>query len=237
MMVQNYAGYTAEDNEIWSVLYERQVHIIENVAYKGFTRSLKLLGMHSASIPDFHSVNEKLVALTGWKIYAVPGLIDNRDFFQGMQQRRFGATTWLRTRQQLDYLEEPDMFHDTFGHVPLLADPEVADYLLALAETTSPYLDRNDIIEQVARLYWYTIEFGLVREEGEIKIFGAGILSSPGETSYALSKEARKVPFDLQTVLQTPYCKDSFQPHYFVLDSTRQLTEIIPQLQQYLAHQ
>jgi phenylalanine-4-hydroxylase len=129
------------------------------------------------------------------------------------------------------------LLHDTFGHVPLLADPVVADYLLALAETTFPYLARNDIIEQVTRLYWYTIEFGLVREEREIKIFGVGILSSPGETSYALSEETRRVPFDLQTVLQTPYCKDSFQPHYFVLDSIRQLTEIIPQLQRYLAHQ
>lgn len=144
--------------------------------------------------------------------------------------RRFGATTWIRKKSQLDYLEEPDMFHDIFGHVPLLADHRVANYLLGLARIADKYIDREEIIEKIARLYWYTIEFGLVKENNQVKIYGAGILSSIGETDYCLSDQATLVPFDLPTILQTPYIKDNFQAQYFVLEGMDQMAEAVAQL-------
>jgi phenylalanine-4-hydroxylase len=142
-----------------------------------------------------------------------------------MHHRQFGATTWIRKIEELDYLEEPDMFHDVFGHIPLLTDTIITDYLFRLAETTMLHIDDEHIIEAIARLYWYTVEFGLVKENGDIKIYGAGILSSIGETDYCLSDEATRVPFDLKEILQTPYIKDKYQEKYFVLESMEQLTE------------
>ena len=133
----------------------------------------------------------------------------------------------LRKREQLDYLEEPDLFHDVFGHIPLLADPMIADFLYGLARVAARYIDNENVIEALARLYWYTIEFGLVREGGEVKVYGAGILSSISETQFALSPAANRVPFNLDEVLATPYITDKFQEQYFVLDSMDQLAEIL----------
>jgi phenylalanine-4-hydroxylase len=175
-----------------------------------------------------------LLEHTGWKIYAVPGLIPNGSFFKLMVYKRFGATTWIRKREQLDYLEEPDLFHDTFGHIPLLADPVIAQYLHALALIAERHVNQEEVIEQIARLYWYTIEFGLVQEDGEIRICGAGILSSIGETRFALSPAANRVPFDLEQIIATPYIKDHFQEQYFVLDSMEQLTDAVIELDQHL---
>jgi phenylalanine-4-hydroxylase len=162
----------------------------------------------------------------------VPGLIPNRAFFEYMAFKRFGATTWLRKREQLDYLEEPDMFHDVFGHVPLLTDPLITDFLVGLALIAQRHLDDEAVIEAIARVYWYTVEFGLVREYGETKIYGAGILSSVGETRFALSPAANRTPFELERVLASPYIKDKYQELYFVLDSMEQLNNIITQLNQ-----
>jgi phenylalanine-4-hydroxylase len=234
MLLQDYNAYTADDHAVWSFLYNRQQRAIEQVAYAQFSTSLQQLGMSQHSIPEFSMINKLLERLTCWTIYAVPGLISNDHFFKLMLFRRFGATTWIRKKNQLDYLEEPDMFHDIFGHVPLLADPRIAEYLLGLASIADKYIEREEIIEKIARLYWYTIEFGLVKENGAIKIYGAGILSSIGETAYSLSTEAKHVPFDLRTIIETPYIKDNYQAQYFVMENMDQLDEAVTELRMVL---
>jgi phenylalanine-4-hydroxylase len=231
MLVQEYDKYTEQDHNTWSKLFTRQIEKIKTVAYKNFGRGLKQLNFQKEHIPGFTLVNKKLNKITGWQIYAVPGLIDNAFFFQQMYTKQFGATTWIRKPEQLDYLEEPDMFHDVFGHIPLLTDPVVCDFLFSLATVAMKHIEDEEVIEALARLYWYTIEFGLVMEDDELKIFGAGILSSIGETDYCLSDAATRVPFNLETVLATPYIKDKYQEQYFILDSMQQLKSIQKELE------
>lgn len=227
-------SYTDADKEVWALLYERQLAAVQTFAYAHFEKGLQLLGLTATGILNFDVLNKRLYPLTGWNIYAVPGLIPNRAFFELMAFKRFGATTWLRKWEQLDYLEEPDMFHDVFGHVPLLTDPLITDFLVGLALIAQRHLDNEAVIEAIARVYWYTVEFGLVQENGETKIYGAGILSSVGETKFALSPEANRKPFELERVLASPYIKDKYQELYFVLDSMEQLNDIIKQLNQNL---
>lgn len=226
-MIQQYEDYSDTDHAVWSILYTRQLATVQQVAYRNFIKGIEQLGFSDKKIPDFSVMNNKLEQLTGWQIYPVPGLIDNNIFFERMKAKQFGATTWIRKREELDYLEEPDMFHDVFGHIPLLTDPLICDYLYRLAKLAVKYKGNEDVIESIARLYRYTIEFGLVTEEGELKVYGAGILSSIGETEYCFSAEANRVPFNLHDILQTPYIKDTFQSKYFVLQSFSQLPEAI----------
>ena len=231
---QQYGNYTGTEHDIWALLYGRQMDSIAAVASTHFSNGLSLLGFTSKLIPDFRQVNEYLKQATGWTIYAVPGLIPNDIFFHRMASKAFGATCWLRKMEQLDYLEEPDMFHDVFGHVPLLADPVISKFLEALAGVAINYLDNEMVIEYIARLYWYTIEFGLIKEDGKMKIYGAGILSSIGETKFCLSTAANPIPFNVNQILQTPYIKDSFQQQYFVLDNIHQLEEAVEALKKYI---
>jgi phenylalanine-4-hydroxylase len=230
-MQQIYNCYTATDHHTWSILYKRQIEKIKTVAYRNFDKGLEELCFNDHSIPEFTSVNKRLKLLTGWQIYAVPGLIDNAFFFQQMSTKQFGATTWIRKPEQLDYLEEPDMFHDVFGHIPLLTDPLICKFLYGLARIAVANIDDEGVIESLARLYWYTIEFGLVKEDDELKIYGAGILSSIGETDYCLSDEVKRVSFNLETILATPYIKDKYQEQYFVLDSMEELQNALKELE------
>ncbi len=223
MPQQDYSAYTVTDHHTWSVLFSRQLEIIHKVAYPNFSPGLQLLDFRTDLIPDFNIVNQKLKTLTGWKIYEVPGLIENRLFFEKMLHREFGATTWIRTPEQLDYLEEPDMFHDVFGHIPLLTDPLICNFLHGLAEIAAKHKYAEAVVEMLARLYWYTIEFGLLLEDGRLKIYGAGILSSIGESNFCLSPKANRVPFDIEAILLKPVIKDKFQNSYFVLDSMNNL--------------
>lgn len=231
---QQYDQYTVEDLEVWSDLYKWQINAITNCAYRHFGGQMKKLGITEESIPDFNKINETLKKLTGWTIYAVPGLIPNDLFFRFMGSKRFGVTTWLRKKEQMDYLEEPDMFHDVFGHVPLLADPMIANYLLGLARIAERYLNIEEAVECISRLYWYTIEFGLVKEGWHTRIYGAGILSSIAETQFVLTPKANRIPFDLYQILQTPYIKDKFQEQYFVLESFGQLKQVIIELDHFM---
>jgi phenylalanine-4-hydroxylase len=235
MLIQEYNQYTPQDHNTWSILFTRQIEKIKTVAYKNFGIGLRELNFQKDHIPEFVAVNKNLKEITGWQIYAVPGLIDNAFFFQQMSTKQFGATTWIRKPEQLDYLEEPDMFHDVFGHIPLLTDPNICEFLFGLAKIAMKNLDSEEVIEALARLYWYTIEFGLVKENDELKIYGAGILSSIGETDYCLSAKATRVPFNLETILSTPYIKDKYQEQYFVLESMEQLRDIHYQLEQKFA--
>lgn len=225
MLTQQYELYSADDQRTWSLLFERQYLAVQQVAYSGFAKSLQALRFSKDHIPVFAEINQVLQTMTGWQLYAVPGLIENQYFFEQMADKKFGATTWLRKPEQIDYLEEPDMFHDVFGHVPLLADAYIGKYLQCLARIAKDCHYRADAVEAIARLYWYTIEFGLIQEEEKLKIYGAGVLSSIGETEYALSDQPAHIPFNVETIIATPYIKDDFQQQYFVLSHRQQLID------------
>lgn len=224
-MTQAYSRYTEAEQGIWQTLFERQMTLLPGRASQAYLDGIVATGFPNVRIPDFdRDINPRLRALTGWQVVAVPGLIDNRTFFELMADRRFPATTWLRRADQLDYLPEPDMFHDTFGHVPVLSKQPFCDFLVSLSRIALRHLDRPGVIEQLARLYWYTVEFGLIREDGGLRIYGGGILSSPGETVYALESPVPvRQPYHVTTLLQTPYVIDRFQTQYFVIDSYEQL--------------
>lgn len=222
-MTQDYSKYTAEDHEVWSILYEEQMKHLPALAAKDYLLGLKKCGFMPHRVPDFSEVNKALAEATGWQIYVVPGLIDNKPFFEHLSRKEFPATTWLRSMEQLKYLEEPDMFHDTFGHIPLLSVQFFCDYLQGLSEIILDHIDNEWAVEMMARLYWYTVEFGLIREIGELKIYGAGILSSSGESKFSVSNEANHLPYDPAYIMSIPYIKDKYQAQYFVINSYKEL--------------
>ena len=184
---------------------------------------------------SFEETNDILQVQTGWRLAVVPGIVPDYTFFELMSNKRFPATTWLRKMKELDYLEEPDMFHDVFAHVPLLANQSFVDFLEELSNIGLQYVGNDYAIEILSRVYWFTVEFGLIQEEQGLRIYGAGILSSAGETKFCLSEKPPKHPFDVQTIANTSYRKDVFQDRYFVIDSYEQLYESIPEVKAVLA--
>lgn len=233
-MRQIYSNYKHEDFEVWKLLYNRQIENLPTAASQSFIEGLYEIGFKPDRIPDFDRINEKLTALTGWKLAVVPGIVPDYTFFELMSNRNFPATTWLRKMKELDYLEEPDMFHDVFAHVPLLSNQHFVNFLEALSKIGLEYVGDDYAIELLSRVYWFTVEFGLIRENGAIKIYGAGILSSAGETEYSLSKGPEHREFDVVQILQTSYRKDVFQTQYFIIDSFDQLYQGIPLIREEL---
>lgn len=235
-MKQEYAKYTAEDHQVWRILYNRQIKNLPGAATQEYLEGIKRIQFTADHIPNFEQVNHILKGITGWQLYVVPGLLGNKEFFELMKNRNFCATTWLRKMSQLDYLEEPDMFHDVFGHVPLLTNPDLCRFLEALSGIALHHIDNDLAIELISRIYWFTVEFGLIKESGQLRIYGAGILSSGGETEYALrSPVPQRVPFAVKEIMLTPYIKDKFQPVYFVVDSYEQLYDSIPEIDRCIA--
>ncbi|BDS13884.1 phenylalanine 4-monooxygenase [Aureispira anguillae] len=232
MMRQEYDQYTSEHHQVWELMYNEQIEILATRATKNYLEGIKTVQFIPNRIPRFTVVNEALKALTGWQVYAVPGIIDNKPFFELLAQKQFPATTWMRSLAQLKYIEEPDMFHDVFGHVPLLSEPYFAGFLNGLSQIALKYIDSPTAVELMARIYWYTVEFGLIKEDHQVKIYGAGILSSPGESVYSLGTEPQHFAFDLDRILETPYIKDKFQAQYFVAASYEQLYHSLPQLEE-----
>jgi phenylalanine-4-hydroxylase len=215
---QHWDELTAEDHWVWDTLFARQQTLLHDRAVGEFEESLEVLHLSRPGIPNFDELNEKLNARTGWTVVAVPGLVPDDVFFEHLRNRRFPAGNFIRRKNQLDYLEEPDVFHDVFGHVPLLAQQAVADFMQELGFLGEQAMEIGQL-HRVARLYWYTVEFGLARERGRIKIYGAGILSSFGESHYSLeSAKPHRLAFDLKRVLRTRYRTDAFQQSYFVID-------------------
>jgi phenylalanine-4-hydroxylase len=222
VVAQGDAPYTAQDHETWRTLYERQAALLPGRVVDAFPTGLQRLGLTAQRIPDFADLSARLHAATGWRVVAVPGLVPDEVFFAHLAAQRFPAGYWIRRPEDLDYIEEPDVFHDVFGHVPLLMDRRYADYmrsygLAGLRLAGSPALAR------LARLYWYTVEFGLMRQPEGLRIFGAGIVSSHDEVIHALEADVPRRPFDLQTVLRMRYEIDHMQSIYFVLDGFDQL--------------
>lgn len=214
--------YSDEDHAVWRLLAERQSTLAEKHACAEFVEGLRTLGIGD-SVPDFDAVNTKLKKLTGWQVVGVPGLIPDAVFYDHLAHRRFPVTVWIRERTEIDYLVEPDLFHDFFGHVPLLSNPVFADYMQLYGQRG---VEAGPKIDLLARLYWYTVEFGLIRTRDGLKIYGAGILSSAREIEHAInSKVVERLPFEAMTVMRRPYEIDRLQNTYFVLDDFRQLFE------------
>lgn len=223
-MLQEYSKYVQEDFDVWRILYDRQLATLPGKATNDYLEGIKQVNFVSGKIPDFSEVNVLLGKHTGWRIHVVPGLIPSKEFFELMRDGNFCATTWLRKMSQLDYLEEPDMFHDVFGHVPLLTNQPLCNFLSDLSKIALKHIDNDLAIELIGRLYWFTVEFGLIQEKEGLRIYGAGILSSSGETDYSLFSDVpERVPYDVQTILDTPYIKDKYQVKYFIIDSFEQL--------------
>jgi len=232
-MNQSYSYYTADDQMVWRLLFERQMAQLPGKASQAYLDGIVATGFRADRIPDFEQdLNPRLQQLTGWQVSAVEGLIPNREFFELMANRQFPATTWLRRRNQLDYLPEPDMFHDTFGHVPMLSNQAFCDFLAALSRIALRFVDHEEAIDMISRLYWYTVEFGLIEEPEGLRIYGGGILSSVGETSYSLySPHPRRLPYNVAKLLQTPYVIDHFQDQYFVIKSFEQLYHSVSEIE------
>ncbi len=188
-----------------------------------FMEGLDVLRMTKPGIPDFDELNERLMKATGWQVVAVPGLVPDEMFFQHLSERRFVAGRFIRTPEQLDYLQEPDIFHDVFGHVPLLVHPVFADYMQAYGEG-GLRAAKLGMIDALSRLYWYTVEFGLIRDGADLKLYGAGIVSSYGESIFALDDTSpNRIGFDLERVMRSRYRIDDYQQNYFVIDSFEDL--------------
>lgn len=217
--VEQAYDYSKDQQEVWRLLCERQTKLTNRLAHRSYLDGVDALGLLQR-IPDFEEVSEKLARLTGWTIVAVPGLIPNAPFFDHLANRRFPVTNWLRGRDEIDYIVEPDMFHDFFGHVPALSQPAFADFMQMYGEK-APALGALGGGEMFGRLYWYTAEFALMQEPGEpLKAFGAGLMSSFTELQFSVeSRDAHRVPFDIETVMRTGYEIDKFQRAYFVLPS------------------
>ena len=219
---QNHAQYTAADHETYRRLYTRQSQQLHGMACDEFIHAVQQLG-EPAHIPHFDSISERLLRATGWQVVGVPGLIPEEAFFALLAERRFPVTDWIRKPEEFDYVVEPDIFHDLFGHVPLLFNPTFADYMQAYG-AGGLKAGRLDACELLARLYWYTVEFGLINTPMGLRAYGAGILSSAGELRHSVqSSEPRRVAFDLQRLMRSRYRIDTYQASYFVIDSFQQL--------------
>lgn len=222
---QDHAAYTAQDHDTYRRLYERQAALLTGRACDAFRRALPALGARDR-IPRFDEINERLMKATGWQVVGVPGLIPELPFFTLLASRRFPVTDWIRTPREFDYIVEPDVFHDLFGHVPLLFDPVFADHMQAYGQGG---LKAHGLgaCELLSRFYWYTVEFGLIQQADGLRAYGAGILSSPGELQYALeSPQPQRLPLDPVRVMRTRYKIDTYQATYFVIDSFQQLFEM-----------
>jgi phenylalanine-4-hydroxylase len=220
---QDWRGYSAAEHALWDRLYARQMAMLPGRVAAPFLEGVDVLRLSKSGIPDFDELSERLYRATRWRVVAVPGLVPDAVFYEHLANRRFVAARFLRTPAQSEYLQEPDVFHDVFGHVPLLSNPVFADYMQAYGEGGLRALELG-AIHRLARLYWYTVEFGLVRDPAGLRLYGAGIVSSHGESLYALdSPTPLRLGFDLKRVMRTRYRIDDYQANYFVIDSFEDL--------------
>ena len=223
---QRWADYTAGEHAVWQTLYERQAGLLRGRACDEFVAGMHALPIVADRIPDFERLSEVLMRHTGWQIVAVPGLVPDKVFFEHLAHRRFPSGRFIRRADQLDYLEEPDVFHDVFGHAPMLMNPVLADFIQAYGEG-GLRAQRLGTLPLLARVYWYTVEFGLLQQHGGLRIYGSGIASSRAESVFALDDDSpHRIGFDLERVMRTRYRINDFQECYFVLDALDDLLEL-----------
>lgn len=223
---QGWDNYTPEEHATWQTLYARQTRLLPGRACDEFVQGMRDLPIDADAIPDFRRLNDVLTPRTGWQVVAVPGLVPDEVFFEHLANRRFPAGHFIRKPHELDYLEEPDVFHDVFGHVPMLMNPAIADYIQAYGRG-GLRAQKLGTLDMLARVYWYTVEFGLVQQKDGLRIYGAGIASSASETVFALNDASpNHVNFDLARVMRTQYRIDDFQETYFVIKDLSEVLEL-----------
>lgn len=228
---QRPAEYTQENQAVWQLLFARRMRHLREIGSSAFLNGIEAIGLEPHFIPDLEAMNRRLEPITGWRAVAVSGFLEPTLFFQCLAERRFPTTVIVRPIQQLDYLPEPDIFHDVFGHVPMHADPVFADFLQrfgAIAATAKSPAE----VRMLTRLFWFTVEFGLIREGGEIKVYGSGLISSMADCVNALSPACDRRPFTLEAVLQQEFEIDHLQPVLFVIESHQQLFEAVEQVRE-----
>lgn len=221
LVPQDWDHFTADEHGVWDRLFARQVPYLGSRIVTPFLEGIPKLGLDQPGIPNLDRLNERLEPLTGWRCVSVPGLVPDDAFFAMLAEKRFPIGNFIRSAESLDYLEEPDCFHDIFGHVPMLAHEPVARLMLAMGRLGVDAVAAG-LGETISRLYWHTVEFGLAREDGEVKILGAGLASSFGEAHFSLEADVRRPQFTLEDAARTAYRSDAFQPLYFVSDSLEQ---------------
>ena len=223
---QGWSNYTPAEHAVWKTLFERQTQLLPGRACDEFVEGMQNLPIGAEQIPDFLELSEVLMQRTGWQVVAVPGLVPDEVFFEHLANRRFPSGNFIRKPHELDYLEEPDVFHDVFGHVPMLMNPSIADYIQAYGEGGLRAKELG-VLDKLARVYWYTVEFGLIQQKDGLRIYGAGIASSRTESVFSLDDASpNRIGFDLERVMRTNYRIDDFQESYFVIDSLAQLLEL-----------
>jgi phenylalanine-4-hydroxylase len=223
---QGWDKYTSAEHAVWKTLFERQSRLLPGRACDEFVEGMKNLPIGPEEIPDFRRLSDVLMQRTGWQVVAVPRLVPDEVFFDHLANRRFPAGQFIRKPHELDYLEEPDVFHDVFGHVPMLMNPVIADYIQAYGRG-GLRAQKLGMLDKLARVYWYTVEFGLVQQADGVRIYGAGIASSYTESVFALDDASpNRITFDLERVMRTRYRIDDFQESYFVIDGLQQLLEL-----------
>ena len=225
-ITQDYSAYNEENHEVWRILYERRMATLRATGSAVFLEGIDRIGLSPDRVPDLADVNWRLGNRTGWNAVPVAGFIPAAEFFRCLASRRFPTTITVRPREQLDYLPEPDIFHDVFGHVPLHSDPVFADFLQRFGLLASAS-ESEEEVAQMARLFWFTVEFGLIEERGKARIYGSGLISSHGDAANALGDRCRRLPFDLDAVLAQPFEIDHFQDVLFVVKSFDQLFQAV----------
>lgn len=239
-MKQAFETYTEEDAQVWKLLFTRQQENLKDKACNDYLDALQTMRavLHPEALPNFEAINEWFGSHTGWQIECVPGLIDVADFFRLLAQKKFPSSTWLREKSKLDYLEEPDMFHDIFGHIPLLSNPVYSNFMQVFGQLGCAYITDEIILRELQRLYWFTIEFGLIRENGRERILGAGIASSYHESIASLQDTAvERKPFRMEEILNTSFSTSEPQTRYFVLENLEELTNCMTFLTNRYAHE
>jgi phenylalanine-4-hydroxylase len=223
---RGWENYTDDEHAVWKTLFERQTKLLPGRACDEFVQGMQALPIAADHIPDFRRLSDVLVRHTGWQVVAVPGLVPDEVFFDHLANRRFPAGHFIRKRDQFDYIEEPDVFDDVFGHVPMLMNPVIANYIQAYG-AGGLRAQKLGVLPNLARVYWYTVEFGLVTQPEGLRIYGSGIVSSCTETVFALvDPSPNRLRFDLERVMRTGYQIDDFQETYFVLNNLEELLEL-----------
>ena len=228
--VQIYENYTREDYKVWEILFNKRLENLQGIVAEEFLVALDDLNFKAEKIPNFVEINNILKNRTGWSIKTVPNISPPEEFFSFLSMKKFTATCWLRSIDQIDYLEEPDMFHDVFAHVPLLSNKDYTDFFKEMGEIAMSVIEDPKKLEKLQRIYWFTIEFGLIKKNNGFKIYGAGIISSDEESKNALSKKSKKCEFDVKKVMNHSFRIDIVQDTYYYINSFDQLTSSIAEI-------
>ena len=232
-MEQNFDNYTEEDLNVWSFLFKRQHENLKDKASSDYIQALNNMSevLNMNELPDFKKINKWFADKTQWQIECVPGIIPVDEFFNMLAEKKFPSSTWLRSIDKLDYLEEPDMFHDIFGHIPLLSNPSYSEFMNQFGKIGQRFIYNEEKLLMLQRLYWFTIEFGLIKEQDQNKIYGAGIISSYGESIECIkSKEIEHFEFDMDRIINTVICISEMQPYYFIIENLIQLNKSFDKL-------